>query len=208
VRLRLARIVDPRTARETLVATPLRRGAGALNALVQTEAMLRIPIGTAGFATGAEVRAVPIVGAAFPAMTTMISGLRSPATDVLVELCHHGIARGSVHWTESGARDACEALATGLCHGAALALDHGAEADPIAALIARVGAVTVLEIARTSSTSEVLVLPGRVFDSPPIVALRTVLRSPDFRCRLLGCDGYSLAVPVGHSGKVGGSRSR
>ncbi len=99
-----------------------------------------------------------------------------------------------MQWTECGIRDASDALVTGLCHAAALALDQGAEgdaADPIAALVARVGEVTVLEVARTGSTSEVLVLPTPAFDSPPIVALRTVLRSTAFRCRLLGCDGYS-----------------
>lgn len=203
VRLRLARIVDPRTGREAVVATPLRRGAGALSTIVATQAMLRIPVGSTGFAAGAEVRAVPIAGAAFGATTTMISGLRSPATDVVLELCHHEIPRGSVHWTESDARDASEALATGLCHAAALVLDQdaaSAEADPLAALVARVGAVTVLDIARTGTTSEVLVVPVRAFDSPPIVALRAVLCSTAFRCRLLGCDGYSLPCPSGTAG--------
>lgn len=195
VRGRLARIVDPRTGREALVVTPLQRGAGALNAIVQTEAVLRIPVGATGFAAGAEVCPVPVAGAAFGAETTIISGLRSPATDALLELRRREIPPGSVQWTECGSRDASDALATGLCHAAALALDQGAEgdaaADPIAALVARVGEVTVLEVARTGSTSEVLVLPTPAFDSSPIVALRTVLRSRAFRCRLLGCDGYS-----------------
>jgi putative molybdopterin biosynthesis protein len=194
LRVRLARIVDPRTGREALVVVPLQRGAGALNAIVQTEGVLRIPVGATGFAAGAEVRPVPVAGAAFDTETTIISGLRSPATDVLLELRHGEMPRGSVQWTESDVRDASEALATGLCHAAALALDHGAEgsaADPIAAIVARVGAVTVLEIARIGSTSEVLVAPAPAFDSPPIVALRTVLRSTAFRRWLLGCDGYS-----------------
>jgi len=176
------------------VVSPLQRGAGALNAIVQTEAVLRIPVGATGFAAGAEVRPVPVAGAAFAAETTIISGLRSPATDALLELRRGEIPRGSVQWTESDVRDASEALATGLCHAAALALDHGAEggaADPITALVARVGEVTVLEVTRTGSTSEVLVAPAPAFDSPPIVALRTVLRSTAFRRRLLGCDGYS-----------------
>jgi putative molybdopterin biosynthesis protein len=194
VRVRLARIVDPRTGRDGLVVSPLQRGAGALNAIVQTEAVLRIPVGATGFAAGAEVRPVPVAGAAFGTQTTIISGLRSPATDALLELRHREIPRGSVQWTESGVRDASEAMAIGLCHAAALVLDQGTEgsaADPIAALVARVGAVTVLEIAQTGSTSEVLVAPAPTFDLPPIVALRTVLRSTAFRRRLLGCDGYS-----------------
>ncbi len=194
VRVRLSRIVDPRTGREALVVIPLQRGAGALNAMIQAEAVLRIPVGATGFAAGAEVRPIPVAGAAFGAETTIISGLRSPATDALLELRRREIPRGSVQWTESGVREATEALATGLCHAAALALDHGGEggaANPIAALVARVGEVTVLEVARTGSTSEVLVVTAPAFDSPPIVALRTVLRSRAFQCRLLGCDGYS-----------------
>jgi putative molybdopterin biosynthesis protein len=194
LRVRLARIVDPRTGRDELVVSPLQRGAGALNAMVQSEAVLRIPVGVTGFAAGAEVRPVPIAGAAFGAQTTIISGLRSPATDALLELRRREMPRGSVQWTESGARDAIEALATGLCHAAALALDQAAEsgaADPVAALVACVGDITVLEIARTGSTSEVLVLPAPAFDSPPIVALRTVLCSTTFQRRLLECDGYS-----------------
>ena len=76
LRVRLARIVDPRTGQEALVATPLWRGACALNAIVQTEAVLRIPVGSKGFAAGAEVRLVPVAGAGFGGATTIISGLR------------------------------------------------------------------------------------------------------------------------------------
>ncbi|MDQ4092446.1 MAG: molybdopterin-binding protein [Actinomycetota bacterium] len=194
VRLRLARIVDPRSAREGLVAIPLQRGAGALHTMVQTEAVLRIPAGANGFAAGVDIRPVPVADAAFGAVTTIVSGLRSPATDVLLELRHDEVPRGSMHWTELGVQDASDALVIGLCHAIALALDHGAgggAADSIAALVARVGEVTVIEIARTGSTSEVLVVPAPAFDSQPIAALRAVLRSTAFRRRLLGCDGYS-----------------
>jgi putative molybdopterin biosynthesis protein len=194
VRLRLARIVDPRTGQEALVATPLQRGAGALNTIVQTEAVLRIPVGVNGFAAGAEVRPVPVAGAAFGTATTIISGLRSPATDALLELCYDEVPRGSVQWNEFGVQDASEALATGLCHAAALTQDHGASggaADPIAALVARIGEVTVIEIARTGSTSEVLVVPAPAFDSQSIAALRAVLRSKAFQSRLFRHGGYS-----------------
>ncbi|MGH3673960.1 MAG: molybdopterin-binding protein, partial [Pseudonocardiaceae bacterium] len=142
VRLRLARIVDPRTGREALVATPLQRGAGALNAIARTEATLRIPAGATGFAAGAEIRATRVAGAAFSAATTIISGLRSPATDTLLELHHDEASRGLVQWTEFSLQDASQALATGLCHAVALAQDHGADsrpADPIAALVAHIG---------------------------------------------------------------------
>lgn len=194
VRLRLARIIDPRTGREGLVAIPLPRGAGALNTMVQTEAVLRIPAGANGFAAGAEIQPIPIAGAAFATATTIISGLRSPATDALLELRREETPRGSVHWTEFGVQDASNALATGLCHAVALAQDHDADggtADPIGGLIARVGEVTVIEIARTGSTSDVLVVPALAFDSQPITALRAVLRSTAFQRRLLECDGYS-----------------
>ena len=166
LRLRLARIVDPRTGQEALVATPLQRGAGALNAIVQTEALLRIPVGVTGFNAGAEIRPVPVAGAAFGMATTIISGVRSPATDALLELCYDEVPGGSVQWNEYGVQDASEALSTGLCHAAALAQNHGSggpTADPIAALVARIGELTVIEIARTGSTSEVLVVPAPGF---------------------------------------------
>lgn len=199
VRLRLACIVDPRINRETLVAIPLQRGAGALNTLTQTEAVLRIPLGATGFAAGTEVKPVLVTGAAASTATTIISGMRSPATEVLLELRRHELTRGSVQWIESNASDASETLASGLCHVAALVLGQRAEggviedraADPIAGLVARVGAVRVLEIARTSSSREVLVLPVAAWDSPPVVGLRTVLSSMAFHRRLLDCDGYS-----------------
>lgn len=194
VRLRLARIIDPRTGREALVAIPLQRGAGALNTMVHTEAVLRIPAGVNGFAAGVEIRPIPVAGAAFGAATTIVSGLRSPATDALLQLRYDEVPRGSVQWTEFGVQDASDALATGLCHAVALAVDHGTgggAADPISGLVARVGEVTVIEIARTGSTSEVLVVPAPAFDSEPITALRAVLRSTAFRRQLLGCDGYS-----------------
>jgi hypothetical protein len=193
VRLRLARVVDPCTGQEALVATPLQRGAGALHAIVQTEAVLRIPVGVNGFAAGAEVRPVPVAGAAFGTATTIISGLRSPATDALLDLCYEEAPRGSVQWNEFGLQDASEALVAGLCHAAALAQKRGAggAADPIATLVARIGEVTVIEIARTGSTSEVLVVPAPAFDSQPIAALRAVLRSKAFQSRLFRCGGYS-----------------
>jgi hypothetical protein len=183
LRLRLARIVDPRSGLEGLVAAPLQRGAGTLNALTQAEAVLRIPIGVSGFAAGTEVRPVLVAGAAFGSETTIISGVRSPAIEVLLELLRHELARGSVQWVESSVTEASEALARGLCHTAALTLGQGAEvgaADPIAGLAARVGALKVLEIARTSSSRDVLVLPSPVWDSPPIVGLRMVLSSPAY----------------------------
>ncbi len=74
LRMRLARVIDPRTGQEALVAVPLQRGAGALNAIVQTEAILRIPVGTTGFPAGAQVRPVPVAGAGFVAATTIVSG--------------------------------------------------------------------------------------------------------------------------------------
>ncbi|MBV9650787.1 MAG: hypothetical protein JO296_11685 [Pseudonocardiales bacterium] len=183
LRLRLACIIDPRTGQETVVAAPLQRGAGALNAIVQTEAILRIPVGTTGLPAGAEVRPVPVAGAAFAVSTTIISGLRSPATDALVELCRDEVSRGSVHWSEASVHDASEALATGLCHAVTLVQHRGASgaADPVAALAARIGELRVMEIARTTSTDEILVVPAFAYDTEPIVALRAVLHSPAFQ---------------------------
>jgi putative molybdopterin biosynthesis protein len=193
VRLRLARVLDPRTGLESLVATPLRRGAGALNAIIRTEAVLRIPAGRSGFAAGAEVCPVPVPGAAFAATTTLVSGVTSPATLALLTP-EEGLGDGTVQWTETGAEEAGDTLVNGLCHAAAIRLERGAndpDAGVIAAIAARAGDVTVLEIAHTDSTVEVLVVPAAAFDSPPIVALRTVLCSKVFRRALLECAGYS-----------------
>lgn len=200
LRLRLAGIVDPRTRRETLVATPLQRGAGALHTLAQTEAVLRIPVGATGFTAGTEVKPVLVAGAAFGTSTLIISGVRTPATDILLELSRHELARGSVQWIESSVADAIEALASGLCQAGALVLSLGLASDqgvegsapePLAGLAARIGGLSVLEVSRTSSSREVLVLPASAWDSPPVRGLRTVLSSMAFQSRLLGCDGYS-----------------
>ena len=115
-------------------------------------------------------------------------------TEALLELCYDEVCRGSVQWNEFGVHDASEALATGLCHAVVLAREHNAggdAADPIAALVARIGQVTVIEIARTGSTIEVLVAPNLAFDNQPIAALRAVLRSTAFLRRILSYDGYS-----------------
>ncbi|HZS22943.1 MAG TPA: molybdopterin-binding protein [Pseudonocardiaceae bacterium] len=193
LRLRLARIIDPRTGQQTLVAAPLQRGAGALNSIVQTEAILRIPAGTTGLPAGAEVRPVPVAGAAFAASTTIISGLRSPATDALLEIHRDEVSQGSLHWSEASVHDAGEALASGLCHAVALVQHQGAGggvADPIAVLAGRIGELRVMEIARTASTGEVLVVPAFAFDTKPIATLRAVLHSPAFQRKLLECGGY------------------
>lgn len=195
LRLRLARIIDPRTGREALVAAPLQRGAGALNALIQTEAVLRIPVGTTGFPAGAEVRPIPVADAAFATTTTIINGLRSPATEALLELRHDQLPQGSLHWTEVSVQDATDALATGLCHAVALEQHHSAggdTADPIAALAGRIGELTVIEIARTGSTNEVLVVPAVASYTQPIAALRAVLRSTAFQCRQQGVSQVSF----------------
>ena len=178
LRLRLARVLDPRTGRDALVASPLRRGAGALSSMVHTEALLRIPIGTTGFAAGEQVRLVPVAGAACEAATTIVSGLRSPAMDALIEQCHHELPHWLVQWIECSAREASEALATGLCHAAALALDDAGSAtaaDPLAAIAAQVGDLAVLDIARAGSTREVLVVPALAGDNPAITMLRTLI---------------------------------
>ena len=192
VRLRLARVSHPRTGFESLVAIPLRRGAGAMDSMVRTEATLRIPIGRSGFAAGADVRPIPVPGAAFRTGTILVNGLISQATAELVALT--GEHRETVHWTESDPLDAAAALLDGLCHAAAVRLEARVDVrdyDAVAAIVTYAGEVTVLEIARTASAREVLVVPGAAFDSPPITALRTVLRSEAFRRGLVRCHGYS-----------------
>jgi putative molybdopterin biosynthesis protein len=193
VRMRLARVLHPATGLESLVATPLRRGAGALGVISRTEAVLRIPAGQRGFAAGIEVRPVPVAGAAFAATTVLVSGVCSPATLALATL-DGGQADSSVHWVEASAREATDKLSAGLCHAAALRLDRGVDGkheDALEALVARVGEVTLLEIARHESAIEVLVVPVGAFASPPVIGLRTQLRSAAFRAALLECAGYS-----------------
>lgn len=194
LRLRLARVVDPRTGRRALVAVGLQRGAGALNAIVQTEAILHIAVGTTGYPAGTEVRPVLVAGAACVGATTIISGLRSPATEALLELHRDQLHRGSLHWTQASVHDAGEALATGLCHAVVLAQHRGAgggAADPVAALVERIGELATIEIARTDTTHELLVVPALAIDTEPIAALRAVLRSPAFQRSLLELPDYS-----------------
>jgi hypothetical protein len=89
-----------------------------------------------------------------------------------------------VQWIESSVQDASEALATGLCHAAALALDDAGSAtgagnaaapDPLAAIAAQVGDLAVRDIARVGSTREVLVVPALAGDNPAIAMLRTLI---------------------------------
>jgi hypothetical protein len=78
LRLRLARVPHPQTGRETLVATPLRRGAAELDSMIKAEATLRIPTGHTTLAAGSEAWIEPAGGAA-GAGTILVSGLISPA---------------------------------------------------------------------------------------------------------------------------------
>ncbi|HEX3825900.1 MAG TPA: molybdopterin-binding protein [Sporichthyaceae bacterium] len=195
VRVRLARVLDPRTALESLVAIPLSRGAGALDAIIRAEAVVRVPVGHRGFPAGACVWPVPVAGAVFGAGTTLVSGLESPATAAL--LAADGLGRhgdGTVQWTGTDPDAATDALVGGLCHAAALQLatgEHSPGPDVLAGIVARAGEMTVLEIARTDVAVEVLVVPVVAFDSPAVVRLRTGLRSAAFRRALLECADYS-----------------
>jgi putative molybdopterin biosynthesis protein len=194
LRMRLARVTDPRTAEEHLAAVPLPRGSGALSTMAQTEAMLRIPAGTAGIASGTTVRAVPVDGAAFGAGTTLVAGSPTPATNALTELHRADLAACVLHWSDLPSEDALDALASGLCHAAALALPVSSTRpaeESTAALAARLGPITVLEIARNRDLVEVLVVPAVAFDSRPAEGLRSTLNSMTFRQRLRHCSGYT-----------------
>jgi hypothetical protein len=194
LRVRLARVVHPRTGWDTLVAVPLPRGAGALTTLVQAEAVLRVPAGTATMAAGADIRLAPVEGAAFSAETTIVTGVRSPATEAFMERHQADRPSCTARWIISPAHDAVEALAEGLCHAAAIAVQiTRSRPDPeaISAIAARIGPVTVLEIARLTDLAEVLVVPAIAFDSPAVEELRTTLCSMAFRHRLRACSGYT-----------------
>lgn len=191
IRLRLARVPHPQTGRETLVATPLRRGAAGLDSMIKAEATLRIPTGHTTLDAGSEIWLEPSGGAA-GAGTILVSGLTSPAVTALIAVARDN--QHTVHWTESAPLDAAETLLDVLCHGVALRLnaDVDVNSHPAVATIAtRAGELTLLEIARTVGAREVLVIPGAAFDSPAIDALRAVLRSVAFRRELARCQGYS-----------------
>jgi putative molybdopterin biosynthesis protein len=194
LRVRLAHVTDPRTAEEHLIAVPLPRGSGALSTMAQAEAILRIPAGTAGIASGTAVRAVPVDGAAFGAGTTLIAGSPTPATNALAEMHRADLAACVLHWSDLSPEQAVDALAAGLCHAAALALPANGSRpaeESTAVLAARLGPITVLEIARNRDLVEVLVVPAVAFDSRPVEGLRSTLNAMAFRQRLRDCDGYT-----------------
>lgn len=195
LRVRVAAVAGPVTAAARLVAVPLPRGAGALSTLTRAEAVLRIPVGVGGLPAGATVEVVPVAGAAFAAGTTIIAGGSSAAVDALVEVHLAGAPACLLH--RGGLTDdaALDALAAGLCHTAVTSLPLGAAHDAAAeSLAARLGAITVLEIARSGDRVDALVVPAAAFDSATVVELRSTLSSMPFRRRLRdlpGCSGRS-----------------
>jgi putative molybdopterin biosynthesis protein len=194
VRVRLARIVAPRTGQTTLVAVALPRGAGALNTIVQTEAILRIPAGNTGYPAGAIVRPVAVEGAAFAAGTTIVTGLRSPATDALADLLGADLPVAAVHWQSVGEHLAVGALADGLCHAAAILVNvaGGLPDEQLAAgIVERLGPITLLEVARVGTQAEMLAVPAVAFDSRAVERLRTALSSMAYRRALRQLSGYS-----------------
>jgi len=194
VRVRLARVVAPRTGQTTLVAVALPRGAGALNTIVQTEAILRIPAGDTGYPAGATVRPVPVEGAAFAAGTTIVTGLRSPATDALADLLGTDLPVAAVAWQTLDVHLAVGALADGLCHTAAILVDVAGglpDEQLVTGLVERVGAITLLEVARVGTQAEMLAVPAVAFDSRAVERLRTALSSMAYRRALRRLPGYS-----------------
>jgi putative molybdopterin biosynthesis protein len=200
VRVRLARVIAPRAGHVTLVAVPLPRGAGALNALAQTEAIVRIPVGMTGYPAGSTVRPVLVEGAAFSGSTIIVNGPRSPAADILIDQLRAALPESAVHWHSRTEHAAVEALAEGLCHAAALTIDaaSGRPDDQAAASLAdRLGPITLLELARTGEQAEVLVIPAAAFDSLAVEELRTVVGSRGYRLALREIPSYS-ARSAGH----------
>jgi hypothetical protein len=60
----------------------------------------------------------------------------------------------------------------------------------VTALVERIGELATIEIARTDTTHELLVVPALAIDTEPIAALRAVLRSPAFQRSLRGLHDY------------------
>ncbi|MBW0090231.1 molybdopterin biosynthesis protein [Pseudonocardia sp. KRD-184] len=192
LRVRVATVTDPATGSPHLIAVPLPRGAGALSTLTRAEAVLRVPVGVDGVAAGAAVRVLPVAGAAFAAGTTVIAGRASPAVDALVDAYRADAPDCVLHLRDLADEDAVDALATGLCHAATTTLPiGGAHAEAAARLAGRLGAITVLEIARSGDRVEALIVPASAFDSAPVVELRSTLSSMTFRRRLRDLPGHS-----------------
>ncbi|MFR9804443.1 molybdopterin-binding protein [Pseudonocardia sp. RS010] len=192
VRVRVAAVTDPTTATLHLIAVPLPRGAGALSTLTRAEAMLRVPVGVDGLAAGTSVQIVPITGATFAAGTTVVVGRSSAAVDALVDAHRVDAPDCVLHHSDLSDEDALAALAAGLCHTATAALPLGhAHAEAVDRLAERLGAITVLEIARAGDRVDALIVPAAAFDSAPIVGLRSTLSSMPFRRRLRDLPGHS-----------------
>jgi hypothetical protein len=105
----------------------------------------------------------------FAAETTIVNGLRSPATDALVELLGADLPASAVHWGTCSEDAAVAALADGLCHAAAVTLDlSGGRPDErtAAPLVERLGPLTLLEVARSGAQAKLLVIPAATFGSP------------------------------------------
>jgi hypothetical protein len=105
-----------------------------------------------------------------------------------------------VHWQSCAADDAVGALADGLCHAAAVTIDSVAghpDEQLAAALVDRLGPITLLELARIGAQAEVLVVPTAAFDSVPVEELRTALSSMAYRRALHDVPAYT-GRNVGH----------
>lgn len=210
VRVRLTQVLAPRTGSLDLVAVVLPRGASALNTLVQTEAILRVPAGITGYPAGSTVRPVPVPGAAFAAGTTIVNGARSSVADALTEVLGSDLPLSAVHWRTCTESAAIDALADGLCHAAAIAIDvTGGRLDDltVGSLVDRVGPILLLELARVGARADVLVVPAAAGDHPAIQELRTAVRSIAFRRALRdipGCSGHG----AGHETWHGSAESR
>jgi len=192
LRVRVATVADPVSAAGHLVVVPLPRGAGALSTLTRAEAVLRIPVGVDLLAAGAPVRVVPVPGAAFAADTTILAGRASAAVDALVEVHRADAPACVLHRNDLPQEAALDALAAGLCHTAAITLPLGDRHTAAGeALAARLGPITVLEIARSADRVDTLIVPAVAFDCAPVVALRSTLSSMPFRRRLRDLPGWS-----------------
>jgi putative molybdopterin biosynthesis protein len=192
LRVRIATVVDPVSAAPHLVAVPLPRGASALSTLTRAEAVLRIPVGVDRLLPEAPVWVAPVPGAAFAGSTTILAGPATQAVDALVELHRESAPACVVHRDDLADEAALDALAAGLCHTAAVTLPLGrAHITAAERLAARLGPITVLEVARSGDRVDTLIVPAAAFDSAPVVALRSTLSSMPFRRRLRDLPGWS-----------------
>ena len=101
---------------ERIVATPLKRGAGAITSLTQADGLLRIPVNSEGIAEGEPAEAELLVPARAVENTLVVVGSHDITLDILADQMSRlrpGLRMSSSHL---GSLAGLMAIKTGRCH--------------------------------------------------------------------------------------------